>query len=42
MPARLPSFWIKAALAVAIVAAADVLLFDVDGLGLNLGVRWGF
>ena len=38
MPARLPSFWIKAALAVAIVAAADVLLFDVDGLGLNLGL----
>ncbi|HEY0650670.1 DUF4173 domain-containing protein [Phenylobacterium sp.] len=38
MRARLPSFWIKAVLAVAVVAAADVLLFDVDGLGLNLGL----
>jgi len=38
MRARLPSFWIKVALAVAVVAAADVLLFDVDGLGLNLGL----
>jgi hypothetical protein len=38
MQARLPSFWIKVALTVAVVAAADVLLFDVDGLGLNLGL----
>lgn len=38
MRARLPGFWMKVALAVAVVAAADVLLFDVDGLGLNLGL----
>jgi len=36
-PRRL-SFWIKAGLLVALVAAADVLLFDIDGLGLNLGL----
>lgn len=37
MPARLPSFWIKATLAVALVAAADVLLFERrPGLGLGL------
>lgn len=38
MTARRLSFWIKAALLVAVVAAADVLLFDVDGVGLNLGL----
>jgi len=38
MLARLPSFWIKAGLLAAVVAAGDVLLFDVDGLGLNLGL----
>lgn len=37
MPTRLPSFWIKATLAVALVAAADVLLFEQrPGLGLGL------
>ncbi|TAJ70333.1 MAG: DUF4173 domain-containing protein [Phenylobacterium sp.] len=37
MPARLPSFWIKATLAVGLVAAADVLLFEQQpGLGLAL------
>jgi hypothetical protein len=38
MRSRRLSFWIKAGLLVALVAAADVLLFDVDGLGLNLGL----
>lgn len=38
MQARLPSFWVKAGLLVALVAVADVLLFDVEGLGLNLGL----
>lgn len=38
MPARLPTFWLKLALAVGIVAAGDFLLFDVDGIGANLGV----
>jgi hypothetical protein len=38
MRAVLPSFWTKAALTVAVVAAADVLLFDVDALGVNLGL----
>ncbi|WP_293676669.1 DUF4153 domain-containing protein [uncultured Phenylobacterium sp.] len=38
MPARLPTFWLKLVLAVGIVAAGDALLFDVDGLGANLGV----
>lgn len=38
MPARLPSFWLKVALAVAVVAAADALLFEAKGLGANLGV----
>src|SRR3954447_25078149 len=38
MPTRLPTFWIKLVLGVAVVAAADVLLFDADGLGLNLGL----
>jgi hypothetical protein len=37
MPTRLPSFWIKAMLAVALVAAADLLLFEErPGLGLGL------
>lgn len=35
MPARLPSFWIKVGLALALVATADVLLFERQpGLGL--------
>lgn len=38
MRARRLSFWIKVALAVALVAVADVLLFDADGVGLNLGL----
>jgi hypothetical protein len=38
MPTRLPTFWIKLVLAVAVVAAGDVLLFDADGLGMNLGL----
>jgi hypothetical protein len=38
MPARLPSFWIKVGLALALVAAADVLLFASPGLGVNLGL----
>jgi len=38
MPTRLPSFWIKATLALALVAAADVLLFQAYGLGANLGL----
>jgi len=37
MQARLPSFWIKAALAVGLIAAADFLLFDRTP-GLNLGL----
>jgi hypothetical protein len=37
MPTRLPSFWIKVALALALVAAADALLFEQrPGLGLGL------
>jgi hypothetical protein len=37
MRTRLPSFWIKLGLAVALVAAADALLFEVrPGLGLGL------
>lgn len=37
MPARLPTFWIKAILAVTLVAAADILLFEQrPGLGLGL------
>lgn len=35
---RRGSFWIKAGLLVALVAAGDLLFFDKDGLGLNLGV----
>ena len=38
MPTRLPTFWIKFGLAVAVVAAGDVLLFDAGQLGLNLGL----
>ncbi|WP_337188365.1 DUF4173 domain-containing protein [Phenylobacterium sp.] len=38
MRPRMPSFWVKAALSLAVVAAADVLLFDAGGLGLNLGL----
>lgn len=36
--ARRPTFWIKAALIVGLVALADWALFDVDELGANLGV----
>ncbi|MBL8553030.1 MAG: DUF4173 domain-containing protein [Phenylobacterium sp.] len=35
---RRGSFWIKAGLLVAAVAIGDLLLFDKNGLGLNLGV----
>ena len=38
MPTRLPTFWLKLVLAVAVVAAADFLLFDAGQLGLNLGL----
>lgn len=41
MPARLPSFRIKVGLTLALVAAADVLLWEADGVerfGANLGL----
>lgn len=38
MPTRLPSFWIKVALALGLVAAADLLLFEATGVGVNLGL----
>lgn len=38
MRARLPTFWLKLALAVGLVAAGDVLLFDADDVGANLGL----
>lgn len=38
MRARRLSFWIKVGLLAAVIAAGDVLLFDVDGIGLNLGL----
>jgi len=38
MPARLPTFWLKLVLAVGLVAAGDILLFDVDAVGASLGV----
>lgn len=38
MRARLPSFWIKAGLAVAVVAVADLLLYDADNIGLSLAI----
>ncbi|WP_296600323.1 DUF4153 domain-containing protein [Phenylobacterium sp.] len=38
MSARLPTFWIKLGLAMALVAAGDVLLFEAEGLGANLGL----
>jgi len=38
MPVRLPTFWLKLGLAVGIVAAGDVLLFDIDAIGVNLGI----
>ncbi|MBU1377754.1 MAG: DUF4173 domain-containing protein [Alphaproteobacteria bacterium] len=38
MPTRLPSFWIKATLAVVVVAAGDLLLWRADGLGLNFAL----
>jgi len=38
MPSRLPTFWIKLGLAVTVVAAGDLLLFDAKQLGLNLGL----
>jgi len=38
MPTRLPTFWIKLTLAVALVAAGDLLLWDARGMGANLGL----
>jgi len=41
MSARLPSFWIRVGLALALVAAADVLMWEADGVerfGANLGL----
>jgi len=38
MATRLPTFWIKATLAVALVAAADVLFWPAEGLGLNFAI----
>jgi hypothetical protein len=36
--ARLPTFWIKAAVAMGLVVLADRLLFDVDAVGASLGL----
>jgi len=38
MPTHLLSFWLKAALAVGVVAAGDFLLYRQPGLGLNLAL----
>lgn len=38
MPARRLSFWLKVALAVGVVAAGDVALFEARGIGANLGI----
>lgn len=38
MPTRLPSFWIKVALAFGLVVAADLLFVGAPGAGLNLGL----
>ena len=38
MPTRLPTFWIKALLLVALVVAGDVLFWKMKGMGANLGL----
>lgn len=38
MPFRLPSFWLKVALAAVLVATADLLVRKADGFGVNLAL----